>query len=368
MCRERLGFLSIVLVVVTGACHDDGSAPARTDATEPVTGREALAAAAAPAQPEAGQGVSGHHRAVAGETWVPAEYKTGMAKFKDPYVYVDGVPTGILKFAELPLTLHPVWHEERASVDWVQGDPWPDHIMVRQRRYRFYDYLKALGVEVGRIREIHLYGGGRANRAAAVISGAELRGHRDDFVFRFGSEIAGKPIPACPDVRWNCADNITSVAVYVNKQPPKQVDGELYLNGELMREIPYFGEPLRGGVRIFIDGHYATRIKRRMLEGDDLKTADKDGELGWKLFAFLEKQGLDTRGIQEAWLVAGGKLVEHVTQAELAFATFRADPQGKGEILFGREATPTTAIHLYTRVIDPNQLPVILPHEARVLD
>ena len=46
----------------------------------------------------------------------------GMERFKEPGVYVDGKPLGVLKFGELPEPLAPVWFEERAAVSFKAGD------------------------------------------------------------------------------------------------------------------------------------------------------------------------------------------------------------------------------------------------------
>ena len=83
----------------------------------------------------------------------------GMERYKDPTVYVDGKPTGVLRFGELPVTLKPVWKEEKAAVPFKKGDKGPRFRIVKERRYRFSDYFRELGVDVDKITEVHLYGG-----------------------------------------------------------------------------------------------------------------------------------------------------------------------------------------------------------------
>src|SRR5262245_42357559 len=41
--------------------------------------------------------------------WVPAEFKSGAARWKDVGVYLDGKPISFLTFGELPITLKPIW-------------------------------------------------------------------------------------------------------------------------------------------------------------------------------------------------------------------------------------------------------------------
>ena len=90
----------------------------------------------------------------------------GMERFKDPGVYIDGVPTSVLRFGELPITLKPVWIEERAAVAFKKGDEGPRFRITKTRRYRFSDYFRELGVDLEKIKELHIYGGNQ--KAAAV--------------------------------------------------------------------------------------------------------------------------------------------------------------------------------------------------------
>ena len=45
-------------------------------------------------------------------TYTPAEFKSGMSKWRDVGVYVDGQPVGFLTFGELPIALKPVLVED----------------------------------------------------------------------------------------------------------------------------------------------------------------------------------------------------------------------------------------------------------------
>ena len=127
-----------------------------------------------------------------------ATHSGGMERFKEAGVYVDGKPLGVMQFGELPVSLKPVWFEERAAVPFKAGDPGPKFKISKQRRYRFREYLESMGVDVKRVKALHIYGGNQ--RAVAVsISGDKLR-KNDDLLFRFGGGIWGKPLPACPPV------------------------------------------------------------------------------------------------------------------------------------------------------------------------
>ena len=296
--------------------------------------------------------------------WVAKEFGSGAKKFKDPGVYLDGKPVGMLKFGELPVPLEPIWHEEEASLPFVRGDGKPTTKIVRQRRYRFRDYFEALGINLAHIREVHLYGGSKRVSTLAV-TGAALRADKKHFTFRFGGDVWGKPIPDCPrGVNGRCPDNVTAVAIYSRRKPPKRVGRSFHLNGKPVNGIPYFGDPLRGGIRVYLDGPLATTIKRNKLTDDALRV-DTDGgdEPRWKFFAFLKAQGVDTKRIHEAWVIHNDRRVRRLSRAELENATFVANSQRRGEILFGDAKIPTKALALHTKPISKSDLPVLLPHE-----
>jgi hypothetical protein len=302
----------------------------------------------------------------ASDSWVPKEHTSGIKKFKDPGVYVDGVVKGILKFGELPLSMKPVWFEEEAAVPFKKGDNGPRSKIVKQRRYRWADYFKGLGIDLAKVKEMHIYGGAK-RPVAVIIKGDMLRKHADDFQFRFGSDVYGKAIPACPgDIAdGNCPDNIRAIALYIERTPPIRKRGYFYLNGERLTDIPYYGSPLRGGVRVYFDGPLVAHIKRHKLKeaGDELKAKTADGSAGIKFFEFLKTQGVDTGSVKEAWLVHKNQFVKRIERAELAEAVFIAGERRGGEILFGNDKIPTNVVALSSERIAASDIPKPEPHE-----
>lgn len=302
----------------------------------------------------------------ASANWIPKEHTKGMRKFKDPGVYVDGVIKGMLKFGELPMTLKPVWYEEEAAIPFKKGDPGPHYKIVKQRRYRWVDYFKALKIDVSKIKEMHIYGGTK-RPVAVIVKGDDLRKNADGFMFRFGSDVFGKPIPACPGniADGNCPDNIRAIAVYIDRTPPTRKLGYFYLNGERLKDIPYYGQPMRGGVRVYFDGPMVAHIKRHKLKdlGDEIKGKTADGTTGIKFFEFLKTQGVDTGSVKEAWLVHQNKFVKRITRDELDDAVFVAGERRSGQILFGDDKIPTNAIALSSQRIAKSDIPKPEPHE-----
>jgi hypothetical protein len=287
--------------------------------------------------------------------WVPAEHKQGSGRWKDTGVYVDGQPVGVLDFAELPIALEPVWIEDVVSAPVKPGRRDPGRRKVKQRHYRFSDYLRAVGVDLAKVRELHVLGPKASE--TIVVSGDELRRRGRELLFRFGGDVSGKAIPVVPDDFGNgkTPDKVGAVMVYVTRKPPILVRNRgLELDGELVTGVPYFGEPLRGGVRVYVDDRLAAVIKRRTLEG-----GDAPGRFG--LLAFLEGQGVDTSRVVEAWIVRGRRRVERLSGRALAAATFEAAPQAHGQILVG--GTPAHVLALHTRRVRRDELPRILPDE-----
>jgi hypothetical protein len=287
----------------------------------------------------------------------------GILSFKDPGVYVDGVPVGMLTFGELPVPLAPVWFEETASVAFRPGDPGPREKIVRQRRYRFADYLEAVGVDLERVRELHIYGNQR-RAAAVIVSGAELR-DRQDFTFRFGGDVEGKPLPACPDGVGDgkCPDSIGAVTVYLDRTPPVRRGGHFYLDGDRVADIPYHGPALRGGVRVYRDGRLATTIKRNLLRRATTPVSTRGGQERWALYGFLATQGVDLATVAEGWVIHRDRRVRRLSRDQLLGATFVASPGISGEILLGDGAIPTSALALHSRPVAAGDLPTIEPHE-----
>ncbi len=292
----------------------------------------------------------------------------GMERFKDPGVYVDGVPTSVLRFGELPVTLKPVWIEERAAVAFKKGDNGPRYRITKQRRYRFSEYFRELGVDVEKIKELHIYGGNQ-KAAAVVISGKNLR-EFDDFLFRFGGAIWGKPLPSCPEKVGDgkCPDQIGTLALYVDKEPPKREGGHFYFEGKRVEGIPYFGEPIRGGIRVYLDGTLAATIKRNKLVASKIKATGTPGNEEYSLFEFLTSQGVDTDKIQEAWLIEYERRTKKISRDDLLQLRFKAGAGGSGEVLVGPDETPAQAISLHSKTLSPEELPQLLPEEIEKAD
>jgi hypothetical protein len=289
----------------------------------------------------------------------------GAKKWRDTGVYVDGRPVGVLAFGELPVTLKPVWREVPVSVELKPGQKGLGFKIVKERAYRFVDLLKSFGVDLAKVKEIHLYGPQPAN--AVVATGKELREHGAGFMFRFGGHTSGKALPMVPPGFGNgrAPDKITAVLVYVNLKPPTLVHNEGFeLDGKLVSDIPYHGEPLRGGVRVYENDRLTMSIKRPMLRDTEPVERAPDGTpKRWQLLPLLASNGVKVAKFQEAWLIHDERRVAKFSHDQLASLTVEMGEQGQNEIFVGDRRIATNAIALHRAPIPPNQLPQVLPDE-----
>jgi hypothetical protein len=318
------------------------------------------AAAPADAAPAAGSNSA--------DTYTPAEFKSGAARWKDTVVYLDGQPVGFLQFGELPLALKPTWVKQKVSQNKPPGCPtclaWK---WTEERFYRFDDYLRALKIDPATVREIHVQGPKIPN--TIVATGADLMSPASkEFEFRFGGRASGKALPHAPLHFGNGQgpDKISAVMIYVKKKPPKITEDGYDLDGQLTDGVPYYGEPIRGGVRVYLDDRLAAIIKRQDL---DVKLSRKnpDGELAWNLYDFLHKNGVDTSKVIEGWVIRGERRHEKLAAADLSKMWFEAAPKSgkseQGAVLLGDQKIVTSVLALHSHPVKPEDLPQVRPDE-----
>jgi hypothetical protein len=298
--------------------------------------------------------------------YVPAEFKQGMGRWKDTGVYLDGKPIGFLQFGELPIALKPVWVKQKVSQNKPPGCPsclaWK---WTQERNYRFTDYLKALHIDPGSIKVMHVYGPKLSQTIA--VTGADLTSPAArDFMFRFGDVIEGKPIPHEPPNFGNNKhpDKLSGVMIYIKKKPPIVTEDGIELDGVEQLGVPYYGEPLRGGVRIYLDDALVAIIKRQEL---DAKKATKtaDNELHWSFDDFMRGTGVDTSKVVEGWVIRHDQRHERIAWNDLKAMTFSAGSQAHGGVLLGDQNIQVNALALHTHALTAAELPAILPGEER---
>jgi hypothetical protein len=293
------------------------------------------------------------------DEYVPAEFKSGADRWRDTGVYLDGKPVGMLAWAELPLALKPTWIPIKAGDTIRAGHPedkgWR---WAKERHYKFTDYLRALGIEPGKVKELHVYG--PKHSETIVVTGKDLKSKTaDGFRFRFGGAVTGKALPVVPGGFGNgkSPDKIAAVMIYIDKEPPTLVRNRGFeLDGVIQDGVPYYGEPLRGGIRVYLDDKMVAYLKRQDLPVANA-TATPDGQLHWKLYEVLALQGVKLETIVEGYVIRDNKRQERLTRDELATLTFEAGSQAKGSILIGPNKLAAKALAFHSRIVDPSELP-----------
>jgi hypothetical protein len=352
MLRARLATAMVAIALAAGCKSRKASAPPATAAFADAGAIDAFAMAIDEDK----------------DAYVPAEFKAGADRWRDTGIYVDGKFYGLLAWAELPVALKPIWIPVKASAPKRYGTDDKGWRWAKERRYRFRDLVTTLGLDLSKVKELHAYGPKFSE--TIVATGRDLRSKAaDEFYFRFGGHTSGKAIPTVPDKFGNdrSPDKISAVMIYIDKTPPiLERNVGLVLDGEVQTGVPYFGTPLRGGVRVYLDDHLVSYIKRQDLPAT---TADaSSGEPRWKLFEYLQSHDVKLDGVVEAWVIRDEKWAERFDRSALDGMWFAAGPQAKGNIeLSGQAASDpkvkAQAIQLRTHALTPAEIPAPDPEE-----
>ena len=296
--------------------------------------------------------------------WTPAEYKTGNARWKDVGVYLDGKPIGFLTFGELPIGLKPTWVKDKVSQNKDPGCPeCPAWKWSQQRFYKFTDYLKAMGIEPRKVKVMHVYGP-RLSQSVVATGKDLMTKQAEQFMFRFGMDVAGKAMPWVPEGFGNgkTPDKIAGIMIYIDRKAPTVTREGIELDGKEVTGVPYYGDPIRGGIRVYLDDRLAAIIKRQEL---DPKAATKTptGDLEWTFGEWLKSKGVDGSKLVEGWVIRDDRRHEKIAWSELAQMKFQASSQAKGGVLLGANKLRANVIALHSRPIAKEELPVVLPEE-----
>ena len=225
MMRDARSWFSLIVVMIAPlSCAKSSHVPSEAKTQTPVAG------AAAPAAEE------------------PAPVKK--SRFGNAAVYVDGLAVGVVRAQELPPSLRPI--SFKGAED--------------NKVYTLKDYVTALGVDVTKIRGVHLYGGKRVG----MLSGDEFRRMGGRIRFAFSGNDHGKPGLLWPREHVEISTfvgTLASMTIYVAKEPPTyNNDGLLaYADGTAVTGVPYAPAEQSKGTRVYVDGKLVGVVKRRTL-------------------------------------------------------------------------------------------------------
>jgi hypothetical protein len=289
----------------------------------------------------------------------------GLRKQKnlDVPVFVDGKEISVLRFGELPSGLEPIAK--------------PDDPNHRVRFYRVSDYLKAIGVNVDRVKSVHF---ADKSMRIASIEGSELRADKDRFVFDFLQTHTGQPMEA-----WKTTglknmlriDDIFGVNVFVEKAP-MEIDAHRHCyvdDGECMPVARFTTGDLMKGTRVYDDGKLLGYVKRRLLADSTLAGKTASGDSSFSFDRYLASLGIKTANAKEIRLLAGDEVIASATAKEWAAdsekLSFYLVPHAHGKVRGnipadlqkGQEGTrdrdvQVTAIQVFSHK-EPRSVPIV---------
>ncbi len=283
-----------------------------------------------------------------GAKWAPDDdeggtKQGGFSMYKEAWVYVDGMPVGVLREAELP-TLPETWVDEVEYLDFNAGDKGPRERVFQVRRWKLADYLESIGLNLKKVKAILLHGG----RGTALIPGDDFRRTKDKLLFDLTGNTALKLRVFLPDeLELNTSfDRYAAVSVIVDKpMVTTDEDNNVVLDGVEVVGIPFYGQPLRGGIRVYLDGKLAVIIKRNSL-GDEGRV--EPGKDGWSVAKLLDAREVDTSKIAAADLLDPASVATRIDAAALQALTFTTSSQAQGAIVLSNGQL-TNAILLWTK-------------------
>lgn len=263
--------------------------------TPPPT-RDLTAAVAKPIAPAAQTSTAATQASVGGDGKLdPNDPKHGTRRLMglDTGVFVDGVQVAVLRYGDLPVI----------PAETLEGG---------SKRYRLYDYLKAIGVAPETVKSVHLHGNG--DRIGS-IEGAELVKDKARFAFQFASGTTGAPLQ-----RWDTGGlknpfvvhEFRRVTIYVKKPVPAiDKDRQCHVgeDGQCSEATPYAEGDAVKGTRVYLDGKMVGFVKRRQLSDQTLLETLPSGEQTYGVERLAKQFHVDTKGINAVEFVAGDDVV-----------------------------------------------------------
>jgi hypothetical protein len=269
----------------------------------------------------------------------------GFQNFKEAWVYVDGKPAGVLREPELP-PMPVAWTKKDEDVEFDANSTGPRVLYYLAKRWRVTDYLTAIGVDLAKVKLVCIHGG----RGVVYLPGDVLRKWSDGLRFDLTGVNRTKLRVFLPTgmPRNVSFDRYVAITVYVDKPLPeleKSTD-YLLLDGQPVGDgIPYYGSPIRGGIRIYKDGQLAFALKRNLLGevGRVAGTTDR-----WNLADLLAANGVTTDDVVAADLISRDWRGRY-HDFDMKRFEFTVAEQAQGKIIVAATRQPIEAIQLFSK-------------------
>lgn len=284
--------------------------------------------------------------AVAVAVAAPATPVERQPRIKDAAVYVDGKIVAFLKAHELPPNLRTVATHRQ------------------EIHYGFASYLRTLGVDVGKVRALHLHGG-TIGGFVSIVPGDSLRKAGDNVRFAFQADGNGRPRPdfnghSRASLGLNTSiDVINAVAVYVDKEPPHENEnfGLSYPDGKPVDGMAYADKEAGAGTRVYLDGKLVSIVKRKGLTNDLLVTQELS-KPEFSLSAYLTSVGIDLAKTTTVDFIDGQGPRARLAPGAVRHLTFAVPARNQGLAVIaldGSSVEKITAIQLYHSISAPKR-------------
>lgn len=367
----RCSTFALALSLVLG-CKDQApksqAAPAPPSQPAPAAGSGSQAATPGPGSaPQPGsvdqaKSGSGARPVIHGDKWSSDEPGGRAFKaFKETWVYVDGVPKGVLQFPEIPASMTPAWRDDVEGLDFKPGDTGPREKKIQILRWRLAEYLQLVGVDVSKIKYVYIHGNG-----VVAIPGDTFRKNAHGITFDFtGNDLTKTRFYWPTTMKTNTAyDRYAAVSVFIEK-PPLKLDrhNQPYIGDvEIGNSIPYFGTPLRGGFRVYVDYKLAMIVKRNELTNFGRTNLDKPNEdPTWSLLKLLEEKGFKVDPAAGDLVIARDLMTQKRQRLDEAYVKdlrFSSTSESSGGIMIGKDKLQGNALHLYSKGKVPEDKPL----------
>jgi len=345
--------------------------------TAPPPANVASTAAAPPAKPvpgtvdqkATGSGSSATPPVIHGDKWQDEDGGRNFAAFKETWVYVDGVPKGVLLLPELPAAMPHTWKDDVEGLDFHPGDKGPHDRKIQSLRWRLADYFKSIGIDLAKIKVVYLHGSGYV-----AIPGPQFRKFADGIQFDFtGNDMSKTRFYWPPTMKTNTMyDRYAAVSVFIDKPPVTlDVHNNPFIDGVEVNGIPYHGTPERGGFRVYVDNKLALVIKRNELGMQGrMNPEDTTGEPRWSVQKLLAARGIDVQPVAGDYAISQNLMTQkrqRLDEATVKDLEFTAPSNSSGGFAFGKDKlSGGCALHLYSKGHVPADQP--LPPFERLWD
>jgi hypothetical protein len=230
------------------------------------------------------------------------------------------------------------------------------------------DYMKSAGVDVAKIKTVHVYGGSRV----AVIGGDDFRRAGDKITFQFAQQTRGKTLinwPGTATLPINTTfDMISRVAVYIEKPAPTlNEEGDLVLDGKVVKGIPHAPTEESGlGTRVYLDGKLVGAMRRRSLPSKFLMPGTEPGKPArFSVAQYAESLGVDLKKAKAVDVVTGDDVVARMNPTEAQSLAFTVPNHTHGSMLVDLKSATTkvSAIEFFTKEPPARTITAPVPFE-----